>query len=163
MACLAHSRRQSCGWIADGDDDNGFFCLRHPEEFMATLGIEVAYPTTAKALLCGSQTKMLYGDGHIDVAVRLAVFSYPFLLMKQRGKDIQRSFVEPRTLVAQLELLPTLLAADNAEPPRLSVHRRRSKSHTFLYVRNLLLLYRFVKITATTVAALYDVNKASQR
>ena len=97
LACFTHSWRQSCGGIADGNDDDGLFCIRHLEEFMAALGIEVAYPTRTQSLFRCRQTEVLYCNGYIDVAVRLAVFSYPLLLMKQGGKNVQRCFVEPRT------------------------------------------------------------------
>ena len=162
MACFAHSWRQSCGRIADGDDDGGFLCLRHLKEFVATLGIEVADPAGAKPLLCGSEAKMLYGNGDIDVAVRLTVGAHPFLFMQDRGEDIQRSLVEPRARIARLELLPSFLAADDAELPRLPVHRRRSKPHTLLEVCNFLFLYRFVKIRATAVAVTYGFYKTFQ-
>ena len=101
---------------------------------------------------------MLYCYGDIDVAVRLAVCPHPFLFMQDRGEDVQRSLIEPGALVARLELLPTLLAADEAELPRLAVDSRRSKPHTLLEVCDLFFLYRLVLIRATTVAGAYDVD-----
>ena len=162
MARLAYPWRQSCSRIADGNDNDGLLCLRHLKELVAVLGIEVADPAGAKSLLCGCQAEMLHSDGYVDVAMRLAVLSHPLLLMKHGGEDIQRCFVEPRTLEARLKLLPALPTADYAELPWLPVYGRRSKSHTLLEVRNFLSLYRLVEITATTVAALYDINKTSQ-
>ena len=147
--------------ISNRNDDDRLFVLWHLEEFVASFGIEVADPARAESLLCGCQTKMLNCDGYVNIAVRLAVFPHPFLLMKQGSKDIKRGFVEPRTCVARLKFCPTLLATNDTELPGLSVYGRRSKSHTLFEVRNFLFLYRFVLIAATTVAVLYDVNKTS--
>ena len=110
-------------------------------------------------MLCGSQAKMLNCDGDIDVAVRLAICPHPFLFMQDRSKNVERRFVEPRARIARLKLLPTLFAADDAELPRLSVHGRRSKSHTLLEVHDFLFLYWLRKIRATAVAAAYNVKK----
>ena len=155
--CLAHSWRQSRCRIADGDDDGRLFCIGHLEEFVTVLGVEVTNPAGAKPLLCCSEAKMLHGNGDIDVAVRLAICSHPFLFMQDRGEDIERRIVEPRALVAGLKLLPAFLAADDAELPRLPVHGRRSKTHTLLEVRDFLFLYRLRKVAATTVARADDV------
>ena len=122
------------------------------------MGIEVANPAGAKPLLCGCQAKVFHSNGDIDVAVRFAVGTHPFLIMERGGDDVQRRFVEPRPRVASLQIRPTLLASDNAELPRLAVHSRRSKLHTLLDVRNFLLLYRFVLIRATAVAVTNDVD-----
>lgn len=98
--CLADSWRRPCGRISYRDDDDRLLCLRQLEELMAALGIEVADPARAQSLFRSSQAKMLHSDGDIDIAMRLAVLPYPLLLMKQRGEDIQRRFVEPRPSVA---------------------------------------------------------------
>ncbi len=125
---------------------------------MAAFSIEVANPTGTKSLLCGCQTKMLHCDGNINIAVRLAVCPYPFLFMQQRSQDINWCFVEPRAVVARLKLCPTLLAAYDTELPRLPINGRRSKAHTFLDVRNFLFFYRFVEITAATIAVLNEIK-----
>lgn len=95
--CLAYSWCQSCGGIAYWDDDDGFLCLWHLKEVVATLGVEVTYPARTKPLLRGGKAKMLHSNGDIDVAVRLAVSSHPFLFVQDRGKDVERRFVKPRT------------------------------------------------------------------
>lgn len=145
--CFAGLGRCLCdGRIADGNDDDGFFCLWHLEEFVATLGIEVANPTGAKTLFCGCQTKVLHSDGYVNITMRLAVRPHPLLFMEHGGKDIQGRFVEPRTRIARLELLPALLTADNAELPGLTVHRRGCKTHTLFDVLQLFFLDGFVKV-----------------
>ena len=88
------------GRIPYRDNDDWLFRFGHLEEFVAKLGIEVAHPAGAKPLLCGCQAKVLHGDGHIDVAMRLAVRTHPFLLMEQGSEDIQGSFVKPRARIA---------------------------------------------------------------
>lgn len=160
LDCFALPRRLGGGMITYRDDGDGLFRLRHLEKLMATLGVEIADPTCAKPLLGGCQTEMLHGDGDVDIAVRLAVSTNPFLFMQKRGKNIQRGFAKPRTRVARLKLFPTLRAADDAEFPRLAIHRRWGEPHTLFEVRNFFLLYRLVEITATTVAALNDVDKS---
>lgn len=145
--------------IAYGNDDDGFLGLGHPEQLVATVGVEVAYPAGAKPLLGGCKAEMLHGDGDIDVAMRLAVGTHPFLFVQHGSKDVERRFVEPRTCITRLKLFPTLLAANDAELPGLLIHGRRSQLHTFLDVCHFLLLYRFAEICTATIAPIYDIKK----
>lgn len=77
------------------------------------------------------------------------------LIVEHGSKDVHRSAVEPCTLVAGLQLLPALLAADQAELPRLTVHRRRGQAHTFHYVIQFLFLNGSRLVAAATVPTAY--------
>ena len=155
LACLGGSLRD--GRISDGDDDDRFLRVRHLEEFVAALSIEITNPTGAEPLLCSSQAKMLHSDGNIDIAVWLAVGTNPLLLMEQRSQDVKRCFVEPRARIAGLKFLPTLLTADNTELPGLTVHSRWCQTHAFLDILQLLFFNRLVEVSATTIAATRQV------
>ena len=87
--CLAFFLRDVCGGcISYGDNDCGFFGLRHLEQFVAESSIKITYPACAESLLCSGQTKVLHGNGDIYVTVMFLIAANPFFIVKQGSKDI---------------------------------------------------------------------------
>ena len=57
------------GRVADGDEGYGFKAFGHGNDFVELVDVEVAHPAGGKALLGGSQTEVLDGDGKVDVGM----------------------------------------------------------------------------------------------
>ena len=55
--------------ISYRDKHYGFERLGKSEEFTAQRHVKVAHPAGAQALLCSSQTQMLYGNTDIDIGM----------------------------------------------------------------------------------------------
>ena len=85
---LAHFGLGLVGGIADGDEHYGLFVIGEVEQLLTQQGIEVANPAGAKALLGCCETKVLYGNGYIDITMGLAIGTYPLFIVYKRGDDI---------------------------------------------------------------------------
>ena len=59
--------------IAERYQDSRLFVLAKTEKMLATPGIEIAHPTRADSLLRCRQTKMLDGNGYVDITMMLAI------------------------------------------------------------------------------------------
>lgn len=116
--------------MADGNQGHGLKTI-HGKKLLDECHIEIAHPTRAKSLLGGSQTQMLRGYGHIDVAMWLVVVgTYPLATSVAKTDDIHGRRGEPTAVVALAQTSLGHFGTYYEKLPRLPVAGRRSQAHS---------------------------------
>ena len=100
---LADLRGLLVGRIADGDEGYGFQTLGHGNYVVELVDVEVAHPACGKSLLGGGKAEVLYGNGKVDVGMRLVVVAAcPAFAFNLHAEDDGRDVVYPVAVVCLL-------------------------------------------------------------
>ena len=154
---LAYLWRQFVGRIADGYEGYGFQTLGHGNYVVELVDVEVAHPACGKSLLGGGQAEVLYGNGKVDVGMRLVVVAAcPAFAFNLHAEDDGRDVVYPVAVVCLLHSGKEfgLAFVHEDEAPWLAVDGRGCKAYALADVVHLFLFDGTILVLAATVACL---------
>lgn len=124
---------------------------------MELVDVEVAHPACGKSLFGGGKAEVLYGNGKVDVCMRLVVVAAcPAFAFNLHAEDDGRDVVYPVAVVGFLHSGKEfgLAVVNEDEVPWLAVDGRGRKAHTLADVVHLFLFDGMVLVLAATVACL---------
>ena len=99
-----------CGRKADGQQGNRLQVGWQVEQCQNLLGVEVANPAGAQPQVGGLEGEVIYRDGHVDVAMILAIlWTFPTGAVIAAHDDHLRGCVEPFARIGLLHLLEEFL------------------------------------------------------
>ena len=123
------------GWHSQGNEHGGCVSIGYQACGNEFVHVEVANPAGAKSLFSSCQTKVLGGDGNVDVGVVVSVaLSRPGFRLVLQADDDDWGRLYPIAFVALVNLLQPLLVINDEEAPRLQVDGGRSQSYALLDV-----------------------------